>query len=224
VDHCANNVVHACFKWTKSRIFHFRKASVKIFWKWTINVFWRHYEESECGLREVSKLSPFSLPLVLLAIHTRTGHIIVRISMMKLKQNVYEPIKAFAGQVVFGLIGCSHMATVPTANDVFTCYDFYTSIYWKIDRGGQYGCETSRFPHLVGNQLIDTGEVVSFTRRPPFTPEWFLVFISVRRCVNSRTILQVDGWSQLINPVTSSDIEPATIQSAAEAHLSFARM
>jgi hypothetical protein len=37
-------------------------------------------------------------------------------------------------------------------------------------RGGPYGCETSRFPHL-DNQLTDGGEVVSLTRRPPFTPQ-----------------------------------------------------
>jgi hypothetical protein len=38
------------------------------------------------------------------------------------------------------------------------------------DREGPSGCETSRLPHLLDNRLTDGGEVVSLTRRPPFTP------------------------------------------------------
>jgi hypothetical protein len=38
------------------------------------------------------------------------------------------------------------------------------------DRGGPYGCETSQHPHFLGNRLLVGGEVVSLTRRPPFTP------------------------------------------------------
>jgi hypothetical protein len=30
-------------------------------------------------------------------------------------------------------------------------------------------CETSRLPHFLDNRLTDGGEVVSLTRRPPFT-------------------------------------------------------
>jgi hypothetical protein len=37
-------------------------------------------------------------------------------------------------------------------------------------RGGSLGCETSRIT-LLDNRLIDGGEVVSLTRRPPFTPQ-----------------------------------------------------
>jgi hypothetical protein len=37
--------------------------------------------------------------------------------------------------------------------------------------GGPQGCETSRIPHFLDNRLIDGGEVVSLTRRPPFTPQ-----------------------------------------------------
>jgi hypothetical protein len=37
-------------------------------------------------------------------------------------------------------------------------------------RGGPQGCETSRLPHFLDNRLTDGGEVVSLTRRPPFTP------------------------------------------------------
>jgi hypothetical protein len=41
--------------------------------------------------------------------------------------------------------------------------------------------ETSRLPHFLDNRLTDGGEVVSLTRRPPFTPRGrFLVLISVR--------------------------------------------
>jgi hypothetical protein len=37
-------------------------------------------------------------------------------------------------------------------------------------REGPYGCETSRLPHFLDNQLADGGEVVSPTGRLPFTP------------------------------------------------------
>jgi hypothetical protein len=36
---------------------------------------------------------------------------------------------------------------------------------------GPYGCERSRLPHFLDNQLTDGGEVVSPTRPPPFTPQ-----------------------------------------------------
>jgi hypothetical protein len=36
-------------------------------------------------------------------------------------------------------------------------------------RAGPQGCETSRLPHVLPNRLTDDGEVVSLTRRPPFT-------------------------------------------------------
>jgi hypothetical protein len=38
-------------------------------------------------------------------------------------------------------------------------------------RGGAQGCETSRLPHFLDSRLTDGGEVVSLTRRPPFTPK-----------------------------------------------------
>jgi hypothetical protein len=37
-------------------------------------------------------------------------------------------------------------------------------------REGPSGFETSRLPHFLDNRLTDSGEVVSPTRRPPFTP------------------------------------------------------
>jgi hypothetical protein len=35
---------------------------------------------------------------------------------------------------------------------------------------GRGGCETSRLPHFLDSRPIYGGEVVSLTRRPPFTP------------------------------------------------------
>jgi hypothetical protein len=37
--------------------------------------------------------------------------------------------------------------------------------------GGPQGCETSRHPHFADSTLIDGGEVVSLTPRPPCTPK-----------------------------------------------------
>jgi hypothetical protein len=38
-------------------------------------------------------------------------------------------------------------------------------------RGGLWVCETLRLPHVLDTRLTDDGEVVSLTRRPPFTPQ-----------------------------------------------------
>jgi hypothetical protein len=35
--------------------------------------------------------------------------------------------------------------------------------------GGRLGCETSGLPHFLDNRLIDGGEAVCLTTRPPFT-------------------------------------------------------
>jgi hypothetical protein len=41
-------------------------------------------------------------------------------------------------------------------------------VTWKL---GSYPCKrTSRLPHFHDTRLTDGGEVVSLTRRPPFTP------------------------------------------------------
>jgi hypothetical protein len=37
--------------------------------------------------------------------------------------------------------------------------------------GGPQGCETSRLPHFLDNQLTDDGEVVSLTRLPHLYPQ-----------------------------------------------------
>jgi hypothetical protein len=36
--------------------------------------------------------------------------------------------------------------------------------------GDPQDSETSRLPHFLDNRLTDGGDVVSLTRRPPFTP------------------------------------------------------
>jgi hypothetical protein len=38
------------------------------------------------------------------------------------------------------------------------------------DHGGPYGCQTLRLQDFLDNRLTDGGEIVSLTRRPPFTP------------------------------------------------------
>jgi hypothetical protein len=86
-------------------------------------------------------------------------------------------------------------------------------------REDPWGCETSRLPHVVDNRLIDGGEVVSLTRRPPFTPGIFLVLISVRSWVDPRTIVRLEGLDQLKNPMTSSRIELTTFRFVAYCRL-----
>jgi hypothetical protein len=40
----------------------------------------------------------------------------------------------------------------------------------ETGHGGPKGCETSRLPHFLDNQLTDGGEAVSLMHQPPFTP------------------------------------------------------
>jgi hypothetical protein len=67
-------------------------------------------------------------------------------------------------------------------------------------------------PHLLHNRLTDGGEVVSLTRRPntPLPPGGFLILISVKRSVDPRAIMRLEGLGKLKDPVTSLGIEPAT--------------
>jgi hypothetical protein len=50
-------------------------------------------------------------------------------------------------------------------------------------REGTLGCETSRLPHFLDNRLTDGGEVVSLTRRPPFTSQedsWYSFLLEAK--------------------------------------------
>jgi hypothetical protein len=45
-------------------------------------------------------------------------------------------------------------------------------VYCEVtDHGGPQGCDTSRLPHFLDSRLADGGEVVSLTRRLPFTSQ-----------------------------------------------------
>jgi hypothetical protein len=49
----------------------------------------------------------------------------------------------------------------------------------------------------------------------PLPPGRFLVLISATGCVDPRAIVRLEGFRQLKNRVTSSGIEPATLQHVA---------
>jgi hypothetical protein len=80
-------------------------------------------------------------------------------------------------------------------------------------REGPLGCEMSRLPYILDNRLTEGNEVVSLTRRPPFTPTGrFLALISVRGSVDPSAIERLELLGLLKNSVTSSGIEPATVR------------
>jgi hypothetical protein len=49
-------------------------------------------------------------------------------------------------------------------------------------------------------------------RYAPFTPQRFLVLIPVRGCVDPRGIVRLEELAELKNPITSSELEPATFR------------
>jgi hypothetical protein len=67
-------------------------------------------------------------------------------------------------------------------------------------------------PTFLDDRLTDGGEVVSLTRQSPFTPGIFFVLISVRRRVDPRAIVRLEGLGKLKNPMISSGIGPATFR------------
>jgi hypothetical protein len=74
------------------------------------------------------------------------------------------------------------------------------------------GCETSRLSYFLDNRLTDGCEVVSPTRRPPFSPGRFLVLIFVRGLVDPKAIVRLEGLVQFKNPMILSGIGPATFR------------
>jgi hypothetical protein len=65
----------------------------------------------------------------------------------------------------------------PVADFTITLFDLSISYSNKVKskaisvtgRRGPKDCEKSRLPHFLDNRLTDDGEIVSLTRRPPFT-------------------------------------------------------
>jgi hypothetical protein len=58
---------------------------------------------------------------------------------------------------------------------VFFMFELYIKLKYTVQKGkatpvkgrqGPYGCETSRLPHYLDNQLTDGGKTVSLMRRP----------------------------------------------------------
>jgi hypothetical protein len=64
-------------------------------------------------------------------------------------------------------------------------------------------------PTFSDIRLTDGGKVVSTTRRLLFTPRRFLVLISVRGCVDPRTIVRLEGLGKLKNSPLPG-LEPAS--------------
>jgi hypothetical protein len=87
---------------------------------------------------------------------------------------------------------------------IIQIYNYTSSIKVKVKKvkaipvigcGSPEGCETSKLPHFLDNQLTNGGEAVSLTCRPPFTP---------------RATVWLERLGQLKNPMTSSGCEPTT--------------
>jgi hypothetical protein len=76
--------------------------------------------------------------------------------------------------------------------------------------GGPWGYERSRLQHFLDSRLTDGSDVFSLILRLPYTPRKVLVFISVGGWVEPKAIVQLEGLSQLENPVTSSGVKPVT--------------
>jgi hypothetical protein len=78
-------------------------------------------------------------------------------------------------------------------------------------RGDPEGCEPSRLSHFLDNRITDGAEVTLRAGRP-LTPGRILVLISVRGWVDPRAIVRLERLGELENPITSSEIEPATFR------------
>jgi hypothetical protein len=54
---------------------------------------------------------------------------------------------------------------------ILKCIKVKVKVIPATGRGGPWGCERLRLPHLLDSRLTDGSKVVSLTRRPPFTPQ-----------------------------------------------------
>jgi hypothetical protein len=96
----------------------------------------------------------------------------------------------------------SHDHFLPTLLHFITdLSSYYTMIIGKVKsvtgHEGPWGCETSRLPHFLDNRLTDGGEVVSPTRRPPFTSQedsWYSFLLEAESTPGPQC-----GWKDYVN-------------------------
>jgi hypothetical protein len=69
---------------------------------------------------------------------------------------------------------------------------------------------------FVRRRPTDFGKVVSLAHRSPFTPQEFLVLISIRGWVDPNIIVRLEGLGQMKNLKISSGLEPATLRFVAQ--------
>jgi hypothetical protein len=67
-------------------------------------------------------------------------------------------------------------------------------------------------PHFLDNQLTDGGQIVSLMHRPPFTPRKIPGTHFCQRLSQHQGHNVTGRIRSIENPVTSSEIEPATFQ------------
>jgi hypothetical protein len=79
-------------------------------------------------------------------------------------------------------------------------------------RGGPWGCETSTLPHFLDDRLTDGSEVVSLTRRPPFTTRKIPGTHFCQRLIQPRDPSATRRIRSIEKPMISSGIEPATFR------------
>jgi hypothetical protein len=72
-----------------------------------------------------------------------------------------------------------------------------------------------RLPHFLDNQLKDGDEVVSLKQWPPHCPQEHSWYSFLLKAELTRAIEWLEGLGQLKNPLTSSQIDPATFRLAA---------
>jgi hypothetical protein len=72
------------------------------------------------------------------------------------------------------MVTVTYVSPFPSLNKIVREYSIMNKVkkgktVSVTDRGGPYGCEMSRLPHFLDNSFTNGGQVVSLTRRPPFT-------------------------------------------------------